>query len=483
MHQFLAALLAVLLWPSVVAAQWPAVNTDIAKGLATVFGTGTAHTYYAQGYGTCTWTVAGDIGPCTNTAIAAAVAAGGGTVVVPAGILGLATTITVPSNVVLLGAGGGGNFLSCGTTLKWNGATSPTATMVSLGSDAAFANGTGFADLCLDGDLKAGIALKALSLMKGYIGRIFIYNPTAHGMLFDISPNSGGTPEQGSFAYSSIEDVLITINSGAANGLTIAKNNVTNSDVHENWFKNIRINATNGYAFECYGADTNTFSQFRFYANPGVSYTPPGGSAASIGSIMHAGDYAGDAYATPGPGVNKLKNWCRRNMFHDVVFGLLQMGRLRMETGRNPSSAIIDGWKAGDGEPFPIVDDGTTARVTGNVTAGSAVVTGMSSTGGLLPGMLVYAPPGLVGTTQPGPGQILKLLTTIASVDSASQVTLTIPAYASATGLALTFEMRDAQIYGGLETTGVAIPGHAAFIKIVPRRRSRSISAAQKHST
>lgn len=65
--------------------------------------------------------------------------------------------------------------------------------------------------------------------------------------------------------------------------------------------------------------------------------------------------------------------------------------------------------------------------LTGSVTSGSAVITGLSSTTGLVAGQFA-----IIGT-------YITQATRLASVDSATQVTMTQPATASATGQSITF--------------------------------------------
>lgn len=105
----------------------PTTTTTIQKVVSTVV-------FPAKSYGSCSWTLAGDIGPCVNAAIAAAAAAGGGTVQLPAGIYGVATTINQnTSGVHIAGAGVGNirdtvsnsNYLAV-TRLVWNGAAAAT---------------------------------------------------------------------------------------------------------------------------------------------------------------------------------------------------------------------------------------------------------------------------------------------------------------------------------------------------------------------
>lgn len=90
--------------------------------------------FFAKSYGSCTWTSAGDIGPCINSAIVAAALVGGGQVLVPAGLYGLSTPIVQnTSGVSLKGQGVGdprsnlspGSFQST-TRLLWLGSAGAT---------------------------------------------------------------------------------------------------------------------------------------------------------------------------------------------------------------------------------------------------------------------------------------------------------------------------------------------------------------------
>jgi hypothetical protein len=91
-----------------------------------------------------------------------------------------------------------------------------------------------------------------------------------------------------------------------------------------------------------------------------------------------------------------------------------------------------------------------TRTQTANITAGSAVVTGLSSTTGMTAGMLVTAASGIPANTR------------ILTVDSATQITLTANATASGTP-ALTIASEDIQNFKGVITTS-ACPTAAAMV-------------------
>lgn len=90
--------------------------------------------FFAKNYGSCTWDSTHDVGPCIQSAINAAAAAGGGKVMVPAGTYGQATAlVNNTSGVSLVGAGVGiirdnaspGAALAA-TRLLWIGAANAT---------------------------------------------------------------------------------------------------------------------------------------------------------------------------------------------------------------------------------------------------------------------------------------------------------------------------------------------------------------------
>jgi hypothetical protein len=147
MKRFLAAIaLASLSWPAFAQAplspgQGGTGTGSVSNAAITAAGGTTARTlaaraadvFNAQDYGTCTWGTAGgnDAGPCINAAIAAAAAAGGGEVDVPAGAFNVATALTqTTSGVHVVGAGVGiprdsvsPSIYLAATRLIWTGAS------------------------------------------------------------------------------------------------------------------------------------------------------------------------------------------------------------------------------------------------------------------------------------------------------------------------------------------------------------------------
>jgi len=117
-RRFAIALVALLLlradmYPDASNAVQPQALNNIAK---------VSGSFYAPAYGACTWDATSDVGPCIQSAIAAAVQAGGGTVSLPAGTYGISSTVTVTASNV---------GIRCNhTALKWLGA--PGGRMMSV---------------------------------------------------------------------------------------------------------------------------------------------------------------------------------------------------------------------------------------------------------------------------------------------------------------------------------------------------------------
>jgi hypothetical protein len=111
-----------------------ATSSMLASGAAASNLSADGPIYFAKSYGPCAWTSAGDVGPCINLAIAAAAAAGGGQVLVPAGLYGLSTPIVQQTSGVSLkgqGVGDARSNLSPGsfratTRLLWIGSAGAT---------------------------------------------------------------------------------------------------------------------------------------------------------------------------------------------------------------------------------------------------------------------------------------------------------------------------------------------------------------------
>lgn len=129
MRNILAALLLLVISISRVTAQ--PVPLVVGSGIS--LGTDNL-LFWANTSGACVWNTSNDVGPCINDAIAKAVAAGGGTVTIPAGVFNVATPIVQGhSGVHMVGAGVGAvqdnsspsAFLSI-TRLVWTGAAGGT---------------------------------------------------------------------------------------------------------------------------------------------------------------------------------------------------------------------------------------------------------------------------------------------------------------------------------------------------------------------
>lgn len=225
----------------------------------------TGNKYYARAYGACTWTEAGDVGPCVNSAIAAAIAnvtnaggfaTGGGTVVLPSGTYGLGTTI-LQSNanavgVMIEGAGAPGSFGKCKTYLKWNGAAN--GTMVQLGNDSNVNVGGGLRGICLEGNSSAGTGVMLRSQVSGRFEDLYVHNTTLTGFDLDISAlNTSGTSDNLFTNVQVIQDSAGAIN---AKGWKIGPGSSTRNTFANVWLRS-GSQTQNGTGFECGNADTN----------------------------------------------------------------------------------------------------------------------------------------------------------------------------------------------------------------------------------
>lgn len=132
--------------------------------------------FFAVNYGSCTWDSTHDVGPCINAAIAAAVANGGGTVMIDAGTFGLATPIVQgASGVHIVGAGSGRvrdtldptKFLSV-TRLIWIGAADATMLTVEPGGTQSLYS-VDVTGITFDGANLAGVCAKLVQFSNSFI--------------------------------------------------------------------------------------------------------------------------------------------------------------------------------------------------------------------------------------------------------------------------------------------------------------------------
>jgi len=358
MGHFLIAWLLLLAATSARADMYPdASNAKLPEAITNLQGD--SGVVYAKQYGNCLWAPdgTGDNTPCINAAIAAAKATvgtdpttsfktGGGVVVLPAGNIGIAATITQAGSpaVLLRGAGGPGNFGNCKTQLKWTGAAG--GTMVAFGDDATgLTVGGGMTGLCLEGASSAGKLLVGRSNQSQQFRDLFLHNSTAAAI--DLAPSAVNT--NGS-ARSRFEDIQITLDSpGAAASDGIVWNGTETNDTFQNVFDNVIVQYQNGVGWKCINADTNWVRS---------SWGQPilGGTGMSI-------ELRGASSATAPYNLSE----CRENIF-EGYFGL----------NANPGSA-------------PRATETVFATGTGSISGTTLTVSAVSS-GTLKVGYLLYGP-------------------------------------------------------------------------------------------
>jgi len=255
-------------------------NAQLPQALNNLAANTTAHTYYAQAYGSCAWTAVGDTEPCISAAIAAAKAAGGGIVVLPSGISGIASTIaqTGLTGITLAGAGGSANYDSCPTRLKWIGAVD--GVMVRFGSDSVADNivGGGLSGVCLDGGGIAGTGVMIRSLSNGVFQYSAVRDVKARG--WDIGPGPGvvGTSLNYFLFTSAILNSAAAIN---AVGYYLGGGDSGNS--HHNHFFAPRVLHQSGTGFVVANADSNVVYDYYGQSGTGLSLEFLGSNTSSAG--------------------------------------------------------------------------------------------------------------------------------------------------------------------------------------------------------
>lgn len=293
---------------------------DIPETLKNLLANRSGRVFPADAYGSCTWDATSDVGPCINAAIVAAYNGGDvlGEVSVPAGNYGLATGITIPTAMRLVGAGGRGS--PCGTTLT--ALSGLTGGKMIASSDTL---GIEIERICLDGDGFAATGIEWLSVQKSRLNSFSITGTTSYGLNLDISAADAAGVAENKFA-----DGEIAV-AGTAIGLRIGDGTALR-DVHHNYFSNIKSISQNGEPFYGGGADSNTFFRMWFAATG-----------------------TGIPVFKAGPDAGTLEGFFRRNVF----VGLTATQGLLVETGNQPSVANrIIGYKRGGAEPYPTVQSG-----------------------------------------------------------------------------------------------------------------------------
>src|SRR5579859_1671137 len=249
----------------------------------------------AINYGACTWTSTGDVGPCVNTAIAAAASAGGGTVLLPCGTLGVLTEIQQnTSGVHIVGCGVGttrdnksGTGIVAYTILKWLGAAGNPVMYV--GPVKPFVTNTvslyssdvwGVTADCED---TASIGISFISVNNSFIN-VGAENCQTTNLSF-LAGNTADTPGLQNNDIWAIS--VSTLNTHSPTGILFDAESGSPWDVSLNRIHHAEAWYNNGDGVVVGNSDHNTFYQIQSFRNPGGTgraavcsnslYTPPNG--------------------------------------------------------------------------------------------------------------------------------------------------------------------------------------------------------------
>ncbi len=304
--------------------------------------------YPANSYGSCTWDVTHDVGACINLAVAAAVAAGGGMVVCPAGTFGLSTMVRIQTSYVGLSCGA-----YMGTELKWIG--SAGGRMVSV--DAPYGDLTksrlfsNVIDLWVDGN--GGLAADGLYLASLFDFRLnFRANGVFNGgnvLSLDVVPAIPASTFLGAIDIQNGKiDYDIDV-SGTSTSLYLG-NYVTNpAGSHGNasfndFYSNV-ITSNSATAILCYGCDNNTWHKGRVFnsnisvdltfAQNGAGVFPSNGNK-FLDGFYYSGSFRGRGTPTvatctpvtinPGAASCTFANWIERDQTNGAPGPTIEAG-------------------------------------------------------------------------------------------------------------------------------------------------------------
>lgn len=251
-----------------------------------------ANDFWANNYGSCTWgtTAGNDAGPCVNLAIAAAAAAGGGTVRIPAGSFNVATAVVQGnSGVWLVGAGVGNardnftNFVFRSVTrLVWTGAADATMfTEQPSGSETIYSGNV--AGIVFDCASLAGICAKFSNVSYSTAIEIGVSEPRSIGAWFTTT--SGFTDGPGT------QENNISVQSRSTNaaysptGMLFDGNSAFN--VSYNRMQDLFAWYYKGDGIVFGSQDNNQIYSIRTFPQPGATGTPV--VVASPGYVMPNG--------------------------------------------------------------------------------------------------------------------------------------------------------------------------------------------------
>ena len=234
--------------------------------------------YFPKNFGACTWDATHDVGACINLAMAAAAAAGGGTVSLPAGTYGVSTPITTSSDGVAVVCNqntssqkasepyGASPADTAGCELKWIGSAGGKIMSFSAADDSKFLVGARVHDVRFNGN--NGLAAGGLYLRTTYGGDfrgLSFVGGFAGGNVIELDVVPGEHVVPHGTQYNHFTDTGIFNNGFTSNGLKLgyyqsATGQGANASV--NMFDNLHIytgSGTTGKAIWCLGCDNNTF--------------------------------------------------------------------------------------------------------------------------------------------------------------------------------------------------------------------------------
>lgn len=223
--------------------------------------------FYAETYAgavsgaACTWDATHDVGDCINAAVAAAKAAGGGSVVLPIGTYGLSVKLSQTSSpgIMVEGAGAPGHFGICKTTLTWIGAVN--GTMLDYAPASNNIVGGGAKSLCFKGgatSLGAGadIALRLRAVSQMVFEDVYVEDVQAAAWDLDAGDWANGGLSENLFSRDNIK--LSGAGAVSAKGWKLGQGaTVTGNDTWGNTWLGGLVQHQNGTAFECGAADSN----------------------------------------------------------------------------------------------------------------------------------------------------------------------------------------------------------------------------------
>ena len=253
--------------------------------------------YDVTAYG---WNPAGDVGTSIQAAINAATSAGGGTVIIPAGVYNLATPLLInTSGVKLMGAGNGiprdnvpTNFFAV-TRLVWTGAAGATMLTVSPGgTQSLYENDV--RDICLDGASLANVCARFTQVSYSELD-IGVAEPRMVGFWMDTWTISGGDSPGCQFNRITVWSRSTSTTYAPTGILFDQGSSVSTFNVSYNQMPQLSAWFNNGDGIVFGSSDNNLVHVMTTARNPGGTGTPSifatGGYTMPNGMVTVAGTY------------------------------------------------------------------------------------------------------------------------------------------------------------------------------------------------